>query len=425
MGILNHGKLMVGYDIGAQFSQISYCLGDGEVETLSSVAGEESYNVPTVLCKRQGVNQWFYGKEAIRCAEEGAGILVENVLQLALDGEPVQIDGTTFDPVALLALFVKRSLGMVSSVSSPDKLAGMMITCAKPDGRMIEVLQQVVSSLHLKTDKVFYQSHAESFYNYVIKQAPELRQTRVLLLEYRGTQVQAYCMDSNRRTTPVVCSVDAWEHNMPPFEPMPEDETLKREKMERLDREFEDIASQVIRNTAVSSVYLIGEHYSDEWMKESLRTLCMGRRVFQGNNLYSKGACMAMQERMRPSDVGKAHVFLGQDKLKVNIGMNMLKQGEETYVALLDAGVNWYEAEHSFEFYQRGDNEFDLLLTSLIGGERRSVRIALEDMLPGMSRMGAKIFLTDEKNLVLEIEDLGFGSFRPATHQKWRKEIAL
>lgn len=425
MGLLNHGKLMVGYDIGAGFSQISYCIGDGDVETLSSVAGEESYNVPTVLCKRQGVNQWFYGKEALRCAEEGAGILVENVLQLALIGEPVQIDGTTFDPVALLALFVKRSLGMLSQVASPDKLAGMIITCDKPDGRMIEVLQQVVSSLHLKTDKVFYQSHAESFYHYVIKQPAELRQTRVLLLEYRGTRVQAYCMDSNRRTTPVVCSVDAWEHNMPPYDPMPEDESLRREKMERLDREFEDIASQVCKNTAVSSVYLIGEHYSDEWMKTSLRTLCMGRRVFQGNNLYSKGACMAIQERMRPSEVGKAHVFLGQDKLKVNIGMNMLNQGEETYVALLDAGVNWYEAEHSFEFYQRGDNEFDLLLTSLIGGECRKVRITLEDMLPGMSRMRAKIFLTGEKNLVLEIEDLGFGSFRAATHQVWRKEIAL
>lgn len=425
MGLLNPGKLIVGYDIGAEFAQISYCTGDGEVETLSSVAGEESYNVPMVLCKRLGVNQWFYGKEALRCAEEGGGILVENILKLALDGEPVQIDGTTFDPIALLTLFVKRSMGMISQVTGPERLAGMMFTCEKPDGRTIEVLQQVVSGLHLKTDKVFYQSHAESFYNYVIKQSTDLWQSRVLLLEYRGTRVQAYCMDCNRRTTPVVTSVDAWEHSMLPYEPMPEDEALRREKMERLDREFADIASLVCRNTAVSSVYLIGEHYSDEWMKESLRTLCMGRRVFQGNNLYSKGACMAMLERIRPSEVGKAHVFLGQDKLKVNIGMSMFNQGEETYVALLDAGVNWYEAEHGFEFYQRGDNEFDLQLTPLIGGESYKVRITLEDMLPGMSRMKAKLYLTGEKNLVMEIEDLGFGSFRAATHQVWRKEIAL
>lgn len=212
---------------------------------------------------------------------------------------------------------------------------------------------------------------------------------------------------------------------MLPYDPMPEDEALRLEKMERLDREFAEIASLVCKNTAVSAVYLIGEHYTDEWMKESLKALCMGRRVFQGNNLYSKGACMAVQERFYPTDVGKAHVYLGQDKLKVNIGMNMYRQSEETYVALLDAGVNWYEAKHEFEFYQRGDNEFDLLLTSLLGGETKSVRIVLEDMLPGMSRMSAKMYLTSEKNLVMEIEDLGFGSFRAATHQVWRKEIAL
>jgi hypothetical protein len=425
MGLLHHSKLVVGYDLGNQFSQISYSLGDTQVETISAVAGEERYNIPTVLCKRLGVNQWYYGKEALKCAEEGQGILVENILQLAVTGEPVQIDEVTFDPVALLALFLKRSLGMLSQVSTPERLAALMITCEKLDGRLIEVLNQAVASLHLKTDKVFYQSHAESFYNYVIQQPEELWKFRTLLLEYRGTKVTAYCMDCNRRTMPVVTFIDSWEYSMPPYEPMPEAEELRQEKLERLDREFADIASQVCKRTAVSSVYLIGEHYSEEWMKESLRSLCMGRRVFQGNNLYSKGACHAMLERLNPSEIGKAYVFLGEDKLKSNIGMNILSQGQETYFALLDAGVNWYEAEQTFEFYVRGGNELELQIVSLIGKENRTVRIALEDMLPGMSRLKAHLFLTGEKELVVEVEDLGFGNFRPATNHVWHKEIAL
>ena len=425
VGLLHHGKLVAGYDLGEQCSQISFRLGEADVETLSSVAGEEEYNIPTVLCKRTGLNQWFYGKEALRCAEEGQGILVENILQLAVVGEPVQVDGITFDPVALLSLFMKRSLGMLSQLTGTDRLAAMMITCEKLDGRLIEVLSQAVSGMHLKTDKVFYQSHAESFYHYVIQQPEELWRSRSLLLEYRGTKVTAYCMDCNRRTTPVVSYIENWEYNMPPYEPMPEEEGLRKEKMERLDREFADIASQVCKKTAVSSVYLIGEHYSEEWMQESLRSLCMGRRVFLGNNLYSKGACYAMSERLNPSEVGRAHVFLGGDKLKANIGMNVLDRGQESYFALLDAGVNWYEAEQKFEFYVRGGNELDIQITSLIGGESRTERITLEDMLPGMSRMRAHLFLTGERELVIEIEDLGFGSFRPATEQVWRREIAL
>lgn len=425
MGLLNHGKLLVGYDLGNDFSQISFQLGDSEVETLSAVAGGEQYNIPTVLCKRTGLNQWLYGKEALRCAGEGQGILVEDILGLAVAGEPVQIDGIVFDPVALLSLFLKRSLGLLAQTAALERLAAMTFTCERPDARTIDALRRAVEGMRLKTGKVFYQGHEESFYNYVIRQPEELWRAKALLLEYRDTRVIAHCMDCNRKTAPVVAYIDSWEYNMPPYEPMPEEETLRREKMERLDREFGDIASQVCRNTAVSSVYLIGENYSEEWMQESLRDLCMGRRVFLGNNLYSKGACYAAQERLRPSEAGRTHVFLGNDKLKSNIGMNILDRGKESYFALLDAGVNWYEAGQSFEFYIRGGNELELEIISLTGRENRKERIVLEDMLPGMSRMEARLFLTGEKELVVEIEDLGFGSFRQATHQVWRREIAL
>ena len=424
MGLLRHGKLMVGFDLGEEYAQISYSQGE-DAETLSTVAGHEQYNIPAVLCKRIGANQWFYGEEAIHCADENQGILVENLLRLAVSGEPVQIDGIVFDPVSLLALFVKRALGVLAPVASPDKIYAMIITCEKLDSRLVAVLDQVVESLQLKTDRIYYQSHAESFYHYMLKQPEELWKAQVLLLEYRGTKVKSYCMGLNRRTTPVVAYVENWGYNMPPYDPMPEDEEMRREKMERLDQEFTDIATQACKRTPVTSVYLIGEHYSNEWMKESLRNLCMGRRVFQGNNLYSKGACYAVQERLKPSEIGKAHVFLGEEKLKSNIGMHILQQGHEIYYALLDAGVNWYEAEHTVEFYMRGGNELELDILSLTGKENRKVPIVLEDMLPGMSRMRAHLFLTGEKELVAEITDLGFGNFRAATEQVWRKEIAL
>ena len=425
MGLLHHGRLLLGIDLGEEYAQISYNTGDREVETLSLVAGEEQYNIPTVLCKRVGANQWFFGKEALAYAQDEQGILVENVLGLAVRGEPMLIDGTTFDPVALLTLFMKRCLGLPAQAGIHEKLYAINITCEKLDSRMVEVLNQVVERLQLRTEKVFYLSHVESFYHYVIKQPKELWQSHALLLEYRGTKVISYCMGSNPRTTPVVCYVEKWEYNMPPYEPMPEEEAARREKMERLDREFDDIATQVCRRTPVTSVYLIGEHYSEEWMKESLRNLCMGRRVFQGNNLYSKGACYALIERAQPSEVGQAHIFLGEEKLQSNIGMRILSQGEEIYYALLDAGINWYEAAQQFEFYMRGGNELQIEITPLTGRESRVETVVLEDMLPGMSRLRAKLFLEDERKLKLEIEDLGFGSFRAATNYVWHKEVAL
>lgn len=425
MGLLHHEKLVVGYDLGEKYSQVSCnAAEDYNVETLSSVAGEERYSIPTVLCKRVGVNQWYYGREALRCAEEEKGILVENIVQLALDGEPVQIDETTYDPVALLALFLKRSLGILARVSSPDRLFAMMITCERTDPRMIEVLGRAVGSMNLKTERVFFQSHMESFYNYMLHQPEELWKFQTLLLEYREDQIIAYRMECNRRTAPVVAFMEESAFPITSYEPMPESEPLRQEKLKRLDREFAGIAEQICSGAA-ASVYLIGEQYSEEWMKESLRLLCRGRRVFQGNNLYSKGACLSMLERLHPSEAGRNHVFLGSEKLKSNIGMQILRRGEESYLALLDAGVNWYEAEQTVEFYVQDCRALELQATSLVGGRTSVLEFPLDHLPEGSRRLRAHLYLTDESSLVMEVEDLGFGSFYPATQRVWREEFTI
>lgn len=54
-------KVIVGYDLGNKYAQIScYVTGsEEEIRTLSSVAGSSVYTIPLALSKRQGVNQWF------------------------------------------------------------------------------------------------------------------------------------------------------------------------------------------------------------------------------------------------------------------------------------------------------------------------------------------------------------------------------
>ena len=92
---LHSDKIVIGYELGEKVSQISYCyMNKSEPETLSSVAGEEQFNIPTALCKRYGVGQWFYGKEALKHSELNEGVLVENLLQLARKGDKVSVEDT-------------------------------------------------------------------------------------------------------------------------------------------------------------------------------------------------------------------------------------------------------------------------------------------------------------------------------------------
>ena len=405
-------KVIVGYDLGNKYAQIScYVTGsEEEIRTLSSVAGSSVYTIPLALSKRQGVNQWFYGSEAIRYAGEEEGILVENLLKLARDGEPVQIDGAPIDPVALLTLFLKRSLGLLSQVTNTERIGALMITCEELDHRMLEVLTAATEGLHLKTDQICFQSHVESFYYYNLYQPEELWRHKTILCEYGDASIRTYCMECNRHTTPVVAYMEEREF---PF-PVPES-----------DEKMQEIAKKLCENQMISSVYLIGEAFSRDWMKESLRYLCKGRRVFQGNNLFSKGACYGMMERLTPGENGKNHLFLGKDKLKSNIVMKVLRQGEESYQALLDAGINWYEAKNTMEFYLLEGRAVEILIISLTGKGNRIARIVPEELQEGIIRLRISVEMRDDTHLKVELEDLGFGTFRAATHHIWKEEIEL
>jgi len=419
MGFLSGSKLIIGYDLGNEYCQISYAVSvDGEVETLSQVAGEEVYNIPTVLCKRFNTNQWYYGREAIRQAGEGQGILVENLWNLALDGELVVIDGESYDPVSLLALFFKRSLGLLSQVGSPEKLTALMITCVVLDRRILEVLYRVVDSIYLKRDRVMFQSHVESYYNYMLHQPEELWMYLSVLFDYRKDGIRVYRMECNRFTTPVVVFVETSECGALTDRGEPASE-------EALDAAFLQLAERFCNDHRLRSVFLVGEGFQGDWMKDSIRSLCRGRRVFQGDNLFSKGACCGMQERLQVSEVGRKYVFLGEGKLKVNIGMEVLRRGESSYYALLDAGINWYEAEQTADFYLQDGNEIALLVTPLVKRKARVERIPLDQFPTALTRLRLHLFLEEENRLAVEVEDLGLGEFRGSSGRIWKETIVL
>ncbi len=429
MGFFSGEKLIVGYDLGDEYSQISYAYSEkGEAETLSQVAGEQIYNIPTVLCKKQNTNQWFFGREALRC--EGDGILVKNLLSLALDGEPVIIEGESYDPVALLALFFKRTLGLLSRVGS--KITALMVTCPRLDRGIVETLSCGVGGSQLKAGEIAFQSHAESFYGYLLRQPRELWNYPALLFELGQKNIRLYRTESNKKTKPKVVFIEEKEYAFPEYEPNAgEGNEISPEKQAKADEAFLKIAEEACGGGIIGSIFLIGDGFAEGWMKDSLRFLCRGRRVFQGNNLFSKGACSGMQERLAVSEAGKEHVFLGNDKLKANIGMKILRQGEESYYALLDAGVNWYEAERTVEVYVQDGNAFLLLLAPLVGnaasGEKvgRSIQIVLEGLSGNVARLRLHFFMKTEKCLMVEAEDLGFGEYRVPSGRVWKEEIEI
>lgn len=426
---LNSDKVVIGYDLGNYCSQISYSTEADKVpETLSQVADSEQYNIPTVLCKRQGVNQWFFGREALEYAKEKEGTLVDNLVVRAKQGEKIYIEEQEFDPAALLALFIRRSLSLLAPVGLADKITGILFTCEELEQDMVSVLNQVIPGLGLKTKNICFQSHVESAYYYNLYQPEELWRGQVLLYEYKGEGIRRYRMECNRRTTPIAAFMDTEWYEFPNPFLVPEQEYLREQAFREMDSLFLEIVTNDCKERVVSSVYLLGEGFGGDWLQESLKFLCRNRRVFQGNNLFSKGACYGMLERLQASENGKNYVFLGTEKLKANIGMKVVRRGEDSYFALLDAGTNWFETRRELDFLLESGDSFLIVITPLSGGSIREARIALEG-LPERPRLACRLHLTIEMVSVdkvqIRVADMGFGELIPSSGKEWNEILEV
>ncbi|MBR5798618.1 MAG: hypothetical protein IKY23_01010 [Lachnospiraceae bacterium] len=422
------GKIVVGYDLGKRMSQISFCAPDGsDAETISSVAGTEQYNIPTILCKRPGVNQWFYGKEAIKYIREDGGIPVEDLLTLAQRGEEVVVEGESYDPAALLTLFVKRSLSLLSMRVPLNKIEALMFTVEDLTPRMVDVLGKVAGGLQLNGVAIYFQSYLESFYHYMLYQPKELWQYKVVIFDYDGA-MKTLSLECNKKTTPQVVFISEKEY--PDFTRIswPEEEAAKAHMKQKLDSRFLQVAEEAVSDGIVSTVYLLGDGFKEEWADESIRMLCRTRRVFQGNNLYSRGACFGAVERLCPGPEGKNHVFLGKDKLKSNIGMRVRRRGEDSYYAIMDAGKNWYETTADFEVILDAGNVLEFVIIPLTGEELKDRRIVLEG-LPERpertTRLRIHMEMAAVNQAVVTTEDMGFGELYPSSGKGWTHSISV
>ena len=157
-------------------------------------------------------------------------------------------------------------------------------------------------------------------------------------------------------------------------------------------------------------------------MKESASVLCRGRRVFQGENLFSKGAAYsALLHTDRPAEIPES-VFLSPDALRSNIGIEVLMREQVGYHVLLDAGVKWYNAEVEEDFILDTGREFNLVQTPVTGGEPRTLTVEL-DGLPERpdrtTRLRAVLTMPAADRLRVQVRDLGFGEIFPSGGGVW------
>ena len=426
---------MLGIDLSDEFCQISYLynkrarFGRGFVNaatggitrepvTFSAVQGQEAYDIPMVLCKRTGSSVWLAGQAALETAQDGEGTAVTGLLRKAREDRPVLVEGEEYNAGSLLALFMRRCLAMPEPEIAPEQIAAVVFTAPEMDHAMGQVILRAFGRRETGARQVLCESHQESFFSYMLMQDAEQRRAGMLLCEYGSDgNISFSTLLYNRRTSPVVYWARTGQRSIPP--------SLHGQGR---DREFTAAVQEFLQQNDASAVYLTGEGFNGGWMKDAAVYLCRGRRVFQGENLFSKGAAYsALLHVDKPSEIPDS-IFLAQDALHSNIGIEVLLREQKGYHVLLDAGVKWYNAEVEEDFILENGKEFSILQTPVTGGEPQQLTLhlnGLPDRPDRTTRLRLVLTMPAVDRLRVQITDMGFGEIFPSSGAVWEEVFAV
>ena len=89
-------KLIIGIDLCDTYTQ-------------AAVQGRESvWSLPTVICRKKNLEEWFIGEEAYKYTLLGDGVIVDKLLSLALKDGTSTIGSIKYDGIGLLRTYLGK-----------------------------------------------------------------------------------------------------------------------------------------------------------------------------------------------------------------------------------------------------------------------------------------------------------------------------
>lgn len=408
-------NLIIGFELNPKESQICYFDRAAKDAVSAEIkVGSSQYTFPTVLSKSLGKNDWHFGLEAEYFAEHQNGILIDQLYDLCANGNSTVIDGQEYESGVLLAIYLKNSLIMLGVTDPENQVSGIMITVPSLTRSFVEAIRFAYEKIGMPRTRCFLQDFGESFYYYALYQKQELWGRSVALFSFDDNEVTFSSLNLDHRTKPVTATVTAGKTKK-----------LSLESKKR-DDDFYRLIEESFGKEIYSSVFLIGEGFDKNWAVRSVALLCRNRRhVFYGNNLYAKGACFAVYEKVEDRKL-KGYLFVGNALIRHNIGMDMSINGSPAYHAMIGAGVNWYEASKDCELILDNTDELTFVVSNMEDGRRERYTMPLPE-LPERPNKTTRLRLHLEydspQRCQITVEDMGFGEMFPSSGKVWHETM--
>lgn len=405
-------KLFIGYDLCEDFTQIS-CYSYKTAQPVPIGARDEDVlnQIPTVLCVKEDTKQWLYGEEALACGAEGKGVVVEQLLEKLVQGAEVQIYEQDFSPVVLLEKYLRKTLMLVKQYFPAEQITKMVVTVRDTRPALVDLIYLALEQLGLERDRAVVMSHTGAYLYYALSQDKALWMNDVGLFEFNDEGLSYYQIKLNRRTKPMIACLHKTDYSS--------ELNIKLLQKEQGNNAyiFENIANKALYKKLVTTLYFTGAGFNGDWADGVIQGLCTGRRVFTGQNLFTKGACYAARE-LSGDGLLEQFILLDDDMLTTIVGAKIYKDTKYQEEILAEAGECWFEVNRSIEVIVEGEPELELIMKNVMSKEIIRERIqltGLPDRPDRMTRLEINLTCKNRSTAVLRVNDLGFGESYPET----------
>lgn len=417
--------IIAGIDLCKNYSQASfYNWNDKEPESVILSDTNHKYQIPTTVCKIKGKEQWFVGDEAEKCGILGEGIIIDDILDKVARKDPLVIDDMTVMPMELLQLLLDYLIQSIKQAAGADTINVVCVSIEDYNISVLNVIAGALEKLGIPKECQIMSSHTESFIYYAMSMKPDLWKSDVALFDYteEGLHFHRMSILKERGMKLIVSGFDDYSDKLP------YELTQNEASLELLDDRLKEIAMEQLDKVVYSSVYLTGAGFENENDTPGfINYICNRRRAFAGQNLYSKGACYQAYNECYPLEF-KDYILACKERITTGIEIKISDRGRDKILRMIRPGINWCNADRSFDFIVDDIKEMELFLSPVDSKEKQLVKFALDDF-PSRPNKATRITLslsfTSDSRCHVMVKDRGFGEFFPSSGRVINEDILL
>ena len=411
----------IGMDLCSDFTQLSYYNDiKREPESVSQLNNKETYLMPNILFYSNDTEHWYVGGEASEARFNENGTVVDGIFENLQENTVINIAGKEYTYQELFMMMVKLHIDSFLYRYEAAEIRKLVISIDDYDPLIFQLLSRLYIDMGVSKETIELTSHLDSGLYYIFNQPQELWNNSVALYDYSADGLNYYRIDISKNREPKSITVV--------HEDYVDQISLSKYGNDtyQMDVDFAKIAEYEGKKAYISAVFLTGVGFSNKWMKKSTNVLCQGRRVFVGQNIYTKGACYRAVGGEYNAFYEEYFVETKENVLS-DIGIT-LDDEKDTFVPIVSGGKQWYNTSGKLNVILDDTDKITIVYHNHKTDveKRETVRIHGIPKRPNKTtKLSLEVEFESPKDGAVIIKDLGFGKLFPTTNKIYRKEFKI